>query len=141
MRMKTALLVALILCSAPSSGSADAGDITPEQVFQQAIDWNSVMGTWEVLPQDSPLTEKEKTPLKLSHRTLMTLRKDGTCRIFNKQHPLGADGLWTFDDHEVFITFGSGVRMEFYVYGVKGDFMVTQSRGDGGKDQLWSRVK
>ena len=35
----------------------------------------------------------------------MALRKDGTCRIFNKEHPTGSDGLWTFDDHKMSIAF------------------------------------
>jgi hypothetical protein len=117
------------------------GGITPEQIFLQVIDWQQVVGTWEILPEDSPLHEKNEGSTKPAVRTLMTLRKDGTCRIFNKEFPAGSDALWTFDDHQMFVTFPNGKRQEFYVYGVRSDFMVTRSPIKQGIDQLWSRVK
>ncbi len=123
---------------APTAG---AEGITPEQIFQAVIDWNSLIGTWEVLPEGSPLQEKSQGNEQTSARTLMTLRVDGTCRVFDKAHPHGSDGLWTFEDHEMFITFKNAVGIELYIYGVKADFMVTRSPIKGGKDQLWSRIK
>jgi len=136
----TFLLLFLIWCTDPVHVSL-AGGITPEQIFEPTIDWNAVIGTWEILPEDSPLSEKERQTPKLSHRTLMTLRKDGTCRVFNQDYPLGADGLWVPREHEMSLTFGTGERLDLYVYGVKGDFMITQSQGSGVREQLWSRVK
>jgi hypothetical protein len=118
-----------------------AGGIAPEQIFQTVIDLQSLMGTWEVLPEEHPLEETGKGNVNSSFRTLMALRKDGTCRIFNKEHPTGSDGLWTFDDHKMSIAFKNGSQVGYYVYGIKGDFMVTRTPVNGGKDQLWSRVK
>jgi hypothetical protein len=99
------------------------------------------MGTWEILPEESPLEESETTESKTKHRTMLALRKDGTCRIFDPAHPNGADGLWTFEDHEMVITLPQNLKVEFYVYGIKGDFMITRSPIKEGRDQLWSRVK
>ena len=136
------LLVFTLSCAAlilaPTAG---AEGITPEQIFQSVIDWNSLIGTWEVLPERSPLQEKSRSNEQMSDRTLMTLRVDGTCRVFDKAHPHGSDGLWTFEDHEMFITFKNAAGIELYIYGVKADFMVTRSPIKGGKDQLWSRIK
>ncbi|MDQ7782147.1 MAG: hypothetical protein RDU20_04660 [Desulfomonilaceae bacterium] len=134
----TFLLWCVAVC--PYDGGASGG-ITPEQIYQETVEWKAVVGTWEVLPEDNPLAENGKTESKASNRTLMTLRKDGTCRIFNKEHPTGSDGMWYYDKHEMFITLPNGTRVGFFVYGVKGDFMVTRSLVTGGKDQLWSRVK
>jgi hypothetical protein len=130
----------MLLTIFPQAGAADGG-ITPEKIYQHSIDWKTVVGTWEVLPEEDPLDENNKIRSSASSRTLMTLRKDGTCRIFNKEHPMGSDGLWTFERHEMFVTFSTGSRVEFYVYGVKGDFMVTRSPIKEGRNQLWSRVK
>jgi len=118
-----------------------AGGATPEQIYQPVINWDRVEGTWEILPDENPLAEKGKGRPQGQFRTIMTLRKDGTCRVFNEDHPMGTDGTWNRQEHEMFISFPSGTRVEFYVYGVKGDFMVTRSPIKGGKDQLWSRVK
>ncbi len=115
--------------------------ISPEQIYQPSIDLNDVIGTWEILPEDNPLAEKINPDRKNQPRMLMALRKDGTCRIFNEENPTGLDGLWTFEDHGMFITFKDGNRIEFYVYGIKWDFMITRSPIKNGKDQLWSRVR
>jgi hypothetical protein len=115
--------------------------MTPEQIYQPRLNWEQVIGTWEILPDDNPLSENSKNKKKLSIRTLMTLRKDGTCRIFNKDYPDGSDGLWTFDNHKMFISFADASRIDYYVYGVKADFMMTRTPIKGGRDQLWSRVR
>ena len=70
----------------------------------------------------------------------MTLRKDGTCRL-NKKHPAGSDALWTHDDRKIFVTFSDDSRADFFVYGIRGDFMITRSPPQLGKDELWARVK
>lgn len=135
-------LILLILCATTLQQVAQAaGGITPEQIYQPRIEWENVMGTWEVLPEQNPLSEKGKPIPQPSHRTLMTLRKDGTCRVFNADNPLGRDGMWTVGEHEMFMTFPDGSKIDFYVYGVKGDFMITLSPIEDGQDQLWSRVK
>lgn len=134
------VVLCMFLAGAPNIGFATGG-ITPEQIYQPTIDWKVVVGTWEVLPEENPLDERGASNPEAPVRTLMTLRKDGTCRIFDKQHPLGSDGLWTLEQHKMYITLPTGSRVEHYVYGVKGDFMVTRSPIKGGKDQLWSRVK
>jgi len=135
------MLLPLIFAIVASTAAYAVGGITPEQIYQQAVDWQAVIGTWEVLPEDNPLAEKGKTAPPPSSRTLMTLRKDGTCRVFSKDHPTGSDGLWTFESHEMHIRLPDGSKAEFFVYGVRGDFMVTRSPIRDGKDQLWSRVK
>ena len=61
--------------------------ITPEQIYQPEIKLGSLIATWEVLPEDNPLGEKKHEGSKPAIRTLMTLRKDGTCRVFNRDHP------------------------------------------------------
>lgn len=118
-----------------------SGGITPEQIYQATVDWKSLIATWEALPDDSPLAEKNSDNAKSQHRTLIALRKDGTCRVFNPDFPMGADCLWTFEDHRLFITFPGGLKVDYYVYGIKGDFMITRSPIKDGKDQLWARVK
>ncbi|MFH1114644.1 MAG: hypothetical protein V1792_12050 [Pseudomonadota bacterium] len=130
----------VFLAACPHVGGAEGG-ITPEQIYQEKVEWTAVVGTWEVLPEENPLAENGKTRSKVSHRTLMTLRKDGTCRIFDKEHSTGSDGMWYYEKHKMFVTLPTGTRVGFFVYGVKGDFMVTRSLDQGGKDQLWSRVK
>lgn len=135
------LLAALFLTALAVSPAARAGGITPEQIYQHAIDWNALMGTWEVLPEGNPLEEEPKGSLPASERTLMTLRVDGTCRVFDRDHPSGSDGLWTFDQHEMYITFKNAPGIELYIYGVKSGFMVTRTPIKNGKDQLWSRIK
>jgi len=136
----TSLVILLCVAGAPLWVPAGGG-ITPEQIYQDAIKWDNVVGTWEILPETNPLGENGKDGQKPSHRPLMTLRKDGTCRVFNQEFPMGRDGMWTMGDHEMFITFQEGSRIDFFVYGVKGDFMITRSPAKEGKDQLWSRVK
>jgi len=128
--------LAFILLLAATACFARTGGVTPEQMYQTTIDWNNVVGTWEILPDENPLSEKDRGRPKASVRTIMALRKDGTCRVFNEEHPMGSDGLWNYEQHEMYIRLPSGSRAEFYVYGVK-----TRSPIKGGKDQLWSRVK
>lgn len=136
------LLFALMIAIAAHPGSAKgAGGITPEQIFQPEVTEDSLMGTWEVLPEETPLAEQERPVVKARPRILLALRKDFTCRIFNQEHPTGSDGRWNLKNHELSITLPSRATVEFYVYGVKGDFMITRSPIKEGKDQLWSRVK
>ncbi len=130
----------VLLVPAPRQVLAADG-ITPEQIYQAKIDWNRVIGTWEALPDDDPLAENGKDNSKPSQPTLITLRKDGTCRFLGKDRPLGADGLWTSSDHKMFIAFPDKSRMELYVYGLTGEFMITQCPPETGKDQLWGRVR
>jgi len=134
-------LVFLVFYALTSQISVASGGITPEQIFQPTIDWPTLIGTWEVLPEDSPLAEPDKSNASTKIRTMLALRKDGTCRIFDPNHPNGSDGLWTWKDHEMVITLPGSANVDFYVYGIKGDFMITRSPVKGGKDQLWSRVK
>jgi hypothetical protein len=137
-----AAITFLVLTMALVPHNIRAGEgIAPEQIFQSVVDWNKLVGTWEALPNVDPLNEKAEAVENTSNRVLMTLRKDGTCRIFNKDHPTGTDGLWTFGDHDMFVKFKNGRHLGFFVYGIKGDFMVTRSPIKAGKDQLWSKVK
>jgi len=140
MKVRLYLLLLLMFAAVNAQIVAKAGGIAPEQIFQPTIDWQNAIGTWEVLPEDNPLSEKNRVGEANPHRVIMTLRKDGTCRVFDKARPLGSDGLWTFEDHEMAISFPPGARVDFFVYGIKGDFMVTRSPSKGGKDQLWSKV-
>lgn len=117
------------------------GGITPEQIYQANMDAQAVIGSWEKLPEENPLAEKPGSFTDSSFRTLMTFRKDGTCRIFSEAHPTGVDGVWSFEEHKIFVTLPNKAKIDFYVYGVKGDFMITRSREKNGSDQLWSRVK
>ena len=129
----------IIFIFIPAFGS-EVG-ITPEQIYQASIDWQSLIGTWEVLPEENPLAERLRGSSGSSPRNLMTLRKDGTCRVFSSDHPMGSDGLWTFENHEMFIKLPGGITMQFYVYGIKRDFMITRSPIVDGKDHLWSKIK
>lgn len=115
--------------------------ITPEQIFQHSVDPVTLLGTWEKLPEVNPLAEKLGKGALSEFRTLMTLRKDGTCRIFDGQNPSGIDGVWIYENHHMAITLNGTIRLELFVYGVKDDFMVTRSPVKNGIDQLWSRVK
>jgi hypothetical protein len=133
-------LLAALLLAVPSLGSA-AGGITPEEIFQRIIDWGLVIGTWEVLPEDNPLAEAKAKDSNTKPRSIMTLRKDGTCRVINKRYPAGSDGLWTHEDHKMFVTFQDGSRFDFFVYGIRRDFMITRSPLPTGEDELWARVK
>lgn len=117
------------------------GGITPEQIYQANMDGQAVIGSWEKLPEENPLAEKPGSFTDSSFRTLMTFRKDGTCRIFSEAHPTGVDGVWSFEEHKIFVILPNKSKIDFYVYGVKGDFMITRSREKNGSDQLWSRVK
>ncbi len=139
-QLAVTIILALFVAVFPRI-SPGAGGITPEQIYQPAIDWNKLIGTWEVLPDDHPLGEKVKNNRRQTDRTLMTLRKDGTCRVFNKEYPLGSDGLWTSEDHQMIITFPNGGKLDLFIYGIKGDFMMAMSPIKNGKDFLWSRVK
>ena len=141
MKIWSGLLFTILMLAWHTIPAAGAGGIAPEQIFQPVIDVQSLIGTWEVLPEVHPLEETGKANVNSSYRTLMALRKDGTCRFFNKEHPTGSDGLWTFDNHEMSITFKNGSQVGYYVYGIKGEFMVTRTPVKEGKDQLWSRVK
>ncbi len=141
MKTLSNILIFLTLIVILSRVPPSFGGITPEQIYQPTIDWNDLIGTWEVLPEDNPLDEKARTDRRQADRMLMTLRKDGTCRVFSKAHPMGSDGLWTAEDHRMLITFPNGNKVDFYVYGIKADFMITLSPIKDGKDLLWSRVK
>jgi hypothetical protein len=140
--MRKYLCAAFVICLFTSArvGWGGAG-ISPEQIYQPAVDWSMVVGTWEILPDDNPLSENHERGPQPKVRTIMTLRKDGTCRMFDKKHPAGADSLWTYEHHEMFIRFPDGSSVGLFVYGVRGDYMVTRSPIKAGKDQLWSRVK
>ena len=141
LRTISILLWAFCLICYFGTNQCPAVGITPEQIFQQALDPGALLGTREKLPEVNPLAEKSgKGPL-LEFRTLMTLRKDGTCRIFDGQNPSGIDGVWIYENHHMSITLNGTSRLEFFVYGVKDDFMVTRSPVKNGVDQLWSRVK
>ncbi len=141
MRSRLHLLFFILALFAFHSTASGSGGITPEQIFQNSIDWQSLIATWEALPEEHPLGERDPGNSKSPARVLMTLRKDGTCRVFNQEHPMGSDGLWTFEGHEMFMSLPGGSKMELFVYGIKGDFMVTRSPIQGGRDQLWARVK
>ncbi|MDD3472675.1 MAG: hypothetical protein PHS86_07830 [Syntrophaceae bacterium] len=136
--------VLLAICTLVFSGftlSHASGGITPEQIFQANLDWQTVIGSWERLPEENPLAEKPNNSKEPVFRTLMTLRKDGTFRMFSETYPVGVDGVWSYDDHKIFVTLPDKSRIDMYVYGVKGDFMITRTPGKNGLDQLWSRVK
>lgn len=134
-------VVAILIVLGAGNPQGPGGGVTPEQIFQQHLDWNSLVATWEILPHDNPLAESDNGEKKATDNTLMALRKDGTCRVFDRDHPLGADGLWTVDGHDLVITFPKGPKLHLYVYGVKADFMITRVMGRSPLYQLWSRVK
>jgi hypothetical protein len=119
--------------------------LKPEHIYQKKIDWNNVMGTWEVLPEVNPLAERPKTGPGRTQRTLMTLREDGTCRVFDTERPTGSDGLWTYEKNRLYIGFPDSDKIEYLVYGVRlrkdGGFMITDQPGHRGKYVLWSKVK
>jgi len=115
--------------------------IVPEEIYQSTIDWKNLVGTWEVLPERNFLGETPEKRDQSTERILMTLRVDGTCRLFNRDHPTGLDGLWEIENHGLVIRLTNGRKLESYVYGVKGDFMIARSDTNVGKDVLWSRVK
>lgn len=121
---------------------AAAGVPAPELIYSdKAPREESLIGTWEVLPDVDPLAEKHAQQEPKKCRILVTLRQDGTCRVFNEDYPNGSDGVWFFSNRRVFIKFPSGVTVNYYVYGVKGPYMVTTRLGREGPDQLWSRVR
>ena len=140
MRNRLASFLLLFLSLLPSLAWSGGG-ITPEQIYQPEIKLGSLIATWEILPDENPLAEKKQAGSKSHTRTLMTLRKDGTCRVFNREHPMGADCMWTMEDHKMFLIFPGDIRVDFFIYGVKGEFMITRSPVNDGRDQLWSRVK
>lgn len=133
------LLTLSIFCFDVDSGLAVG--IAPEQIYQENLDLASILGTWEKLPEINPLAEKSEGKTNPEFRTLLTLRKDGTCRVFDGENVSGADGTWKHDNHNVIIMLSGAIKLTFYVYGIKGDFMVTRSPLGNGVDQLWSRVK
>lgn len=135
------LFFAVLLIIISQVNSYCAGGITPEQIYQANLDWQFVIGSWEKLPEENPLAEKPNSIKDPSFRSLFTLRKDGTCRIFSETYPAGIDGVWTSDDHRIFVTLPNKMKIDMYVYGVKGDFMITRTPEKNGLDQLWSRVK
>lgn len=141
MRFWPGVLVFAVVAALMPHATQSADGVTPEQIFQPVIDLNALIGTWEALPEDNPLDEKGKRITSASHRVLLTLRKDGTCRMFKHDNPTGSDGIWTLEDHDMSVRFQDGSRMEFYVYGAKWGFMVTRSPIKDGTDQLWSTVK
>lgn len=136
----SAALMILFLLGTAGAACATAG-ISPEQIYQPSIAAESVVGTWELLPDDNPLGEKPAQKKGGAIRIIMTLRKDGTCRLFDRNHPAGTDGLWNIENHTMVIRLPSGSNVGFFVYGVRGDYMVTRSPIKGGIDQLWARVK
>ncbi len=138
--LKISLLVGFFICFLGFCSCFAVG-ITPEQIYQQNMDWGAILGTWEKLPEVNPLSEKPHRTFEPEFRALMTLRKDGTCRVFNAENPSGIDGIWVCENHNMFITLPGAGRLEFFVYGIKSDFMVTRSPLNEGIDQLWSRVK
>ncbi|MBM4326055.1 MAG: hypothetical protein FJ118_02735 [Deltaproteobacteria bacterium] len=135
-------LVALFLVGLPQICRPGVG-ITPEQIYQPEIAGQLLIGTWEALPEENPLAEGTRSAANGTQRTLMTLRKDGTCRIFNEDHPTGSDGLWDFQSQSrsIIITFPNGSSVQHFVYGIRDGYMVTRSGGKNGRDQLWSAVK
>jgi len=141
MRRFALLFVGCLLLTIGSQIPAAGVGMKPEQIFQPVINSDLLIGTWEVLPEENPLGESPEKNSKPSTRTLMTLRKDGTCRVFSKNHPSGSDGIWTLDGHQMYISFSRPPVLEYFIYGVKGDFMVTRTPIKDGLDQLWSRVK
>ncbi len=139
-RLALLIIASFLLTTAAQVPTRGAG-ITPEQIFQPQINMDHLLGTWEVLPEESPLGEQAEKNSKPFSRTLMTLRKDGTCRVFNVDNPAGSDGMWTLTGHQMHISFSESPSLEYFIYGVKGDFMVTRTPIKDGRDQLWSRVK
>jgi hypothetical protein len=129
----------LLFLVAPNITVASVG-ITPEQIFQPTIDINHLIGTWEELPDTSPLQDTGSIHTSVA-RTLITLRKDGTCRYFSKSMPMGSDGLWVLEDHEIQIKLKNSSEIIYYVYGIKDDFMITKSKISNDKDVLWAKVK
>lgn len=135
------ILVFFISLNCLPTASYSSGGITPEQIYQANLQWHNVVGSWEKLPEDNPLAENPANLKEADFRSLITLRKDGTCRIFSETYPVGIDGVWSFNDHSIHVTLPNQVKMDMYVYGVKGDFMITRTPAKNGLDQLWSRVK
>src|SRR4030042_6976034 len=98
------LVIGSFLLTMAAQAPAPGAGITPEQIFQPHINLDLLLGTWEVLPEQSPLGEQTEKDPKSFGRTLMTLRKDGTCRVFNKDNPTGSDGMWTLTGHQMTIS-------------------------------------
>jgi hypothetical protein len=117
-----------------------AQGISPEQIYQNVINMSEVLGTWEALPEDHPLEESKNKNLA-TIRDLLTIRQDGTCRIFDETKPNGVDGIWELDDHELRMKFRDTTKKIFFIYGIRNNFMVTRSETQMGKHQLWAKVK
>ena len=116
--------------------------IKPEQVYTREVPpWRLIVDTWEILPNIDPLAEKPYLRSKSTQRTRMTLRKDGKCRVFNEDFPKGSDGRWFYQDRRITISLSKATSIEYFVYGVKGDYMWTHTSRKGGRDQLWTRAK
>ncbi len=139
--LRCALLVVLGVTCLNGANDLSAQGVTPEQIYQATLNMNDLIGTWEALPEENPLEEKAGPKGNGLHRSLLTLRRDGTCRVFDTANPSGSDCIWALEDHELHIRFSKGVTQEYFVYGVRSEFMVTRSPIKSGQDQLWSRVK
>lgn len=138
---RVVIYAAFLTCLFMVAGSAAAGGVTPEQIYQPRLQLDHLVGAWELLPDEYPFDEKQGAGHKTRTREMMALRKDGTCRIFSAEHPTGVDGTWTLDDHSMFIKPTNGPRIDRFVYGVRADFMMTRSPIKEGRDQLWARIR
>lgn len=135
------LLLGTLLLALPISGHAQG--VTPEQIYQQVISVDEITGAWEILPEENPLTDSGNEN-KDSRRKLLTLRKDGTCRILDEVNHVVTDGTWRLDEHELHLHPKGGSKSAYrtyFVYGIRNGFMVTRLKGVKGKDELWSRIK
>lgn len=135
------LLLGTLLLSVPVTTHAQG--VTPEQIYQQVVSVNDITGAWEILPQENPLMETGNEN-KDSRRKLLTLRKDGTCRILDEADQVVTDGTWRLDDHELHLHPKGGAKKAYrtyFVYGIRNGFMVTRLKGAKAKDELWSRIK
>ncbi len=131
------IILSLLICRPVP---AEAQGIAPEQIFQSTLRMKDLIGSWEALLEHHPLEEKSVASDRKA-RTLLTLRRDGTSRLFDQANPTGTDGLWTLEDHLLQIKFKNQSQKTFFIYGIKMDFMVTRTPMKDGRDQLWSKIK
>jgi hypothetical protein len=142
--MKRATLVLIInllfgICVLPCFSEFG---IKPENIYTREMPpWRLIVDTWEILPNVDPLAEKPYLRNNTTQRTRMTLRKDGKCRVFNGDFPQGSDGRWFYQNRKITISLSNAPAIEYFVYGVKGDYMWTHTSRGGGSDQLWTRAK
>jgi hypothetical protein len=134
------LIILIMLGILMNACVAYAGGVAPEQIFQHKLSVEQLVGVWELLPDENPLEDRRDASPRSRIRTMMALRKDGTCRVFSAQHPAGLDGTWSLDDHRMSVTLTNAKKIHHYVYGVRGDFMVTRTPVKAGRDELWARV-